>query len=222
VSIITSDDWRGKEEFVTLVAMEWIAHRAGNDPARIEPALTVADGVELDVHLLRGRLEVRHSKAVWPLRIYWERGQGIVDEQVDDLRTTLAAAPVGAHLWVDLKGFTPRLTSRVLQETGDRFDLTMSSRSWWVLRPARRRGGIRTFRSVGNRLQLWFALRIDHPDGVGIPERVATGTIIDRLRSRCSSIAVWGARDVDRVTQLRGLDVGVLIVDDLELISTQG
>ena len=142
----------------------------GMQSTRIEPALAAADGVELDVHLLRGRLEVRHSKAIWPIRIYWERGQGIVDEQVDDLRTTLAAAPAGARLWVDLKGVTPRLTSRVVARDGS------------AVRPDRCRaevGGCCGPPTEGRYLapsgpsgigcSCWFALRIDHPDGVGDP-----------------------------------------------------
>lgn len=202
--------------------MEWIAHRAANDPTSIAPALVVADGVELDVHLLRGRLEVRHSKAVWPLRIYWEQGEGVLPgEQPAELASILAAAPDGAHLWFDLKAFTPRLSYRVLRAVDERFELTMSSRCWWTLRPARRRG-IRTFRSIGSRLQLWVAVRFDHPDGVGIPERFATPEVLGRLRARSSFIAVWGTRDEQRAAQLRDLGVDVLIVDDLGLINASG
>jgi hypothetical protein len=200
--------------------MEWIAHRAANGPDSLAPALALADGAELDVHLLRGRLEVRHSKAVWPLRIYWERGEGILaDEQPADLASILAAAPDGAHLWFDLKAFTPRLTRHVLRAVDEEVELTMSSRSWWILRPARRRGGVRTFRSIGSRLQLWVALRLRHPHGVGIPDRFATPSMIERLRARSSAVAVWGVQDDRRVGQLRDLGVDVLIVDDLDLIT---
>lgn len=198
--------------------MEWIAHRAANEPNTIAPALAVADAVELDVHLLRGRLEVRHSKAVWPFRIYWERGEGILaDEQPADLAAILAAAPHGAHLWIDLKGYSTRLTSRVLRALDGRFDVTMSTRSWWILRPARRRG-VRTFRSAGSRAQLWVALRVGHPDGVGIPERLATPAVLERLSARSSSISVWGVRNAMRAAELRDLGVDVVFVDDLDLI----
>ena len=199
--------------------MEWIAHRAANDPATLVAALEVAAGAELDVHLLRGRLEVRHSKALWPLRIFWERGRGIIDDEPPvGLATILAAAPAGAHLWFDLKGFTPRLTRRVVRAVDDRVESTMSSRSWWILGRARRRGTVRTFRSAGSRLQLWFALRMNHPDGVGIPERFATPSVLAELARRCSSIAVWGVRDTPRAAELREAGVDVLIVDDLGLI----
>jgi glycerophosphoryl diester phosphodiesterase len=41
-----------------------VAHRAGNDLARLRAALDAgADLVEADIHAFRGRLEVRHHKA---------------------------------------------------------------------------------------------------------------------------------------------------------------
>lgn len=203
--------------------MEWVAHRAGNRPQLIAPALRAADGVELDVHVLRGRLEVRHSKTVWPLRIYWESGLGFLpDERPEDLATIVAAAPQDAALWCDLKGFSPRLTNRVLGATRGRRGLTMSSRSWWILRAARRTGDVRTFRSVGSRLQLWIALRIRHPDGVAMAERFATDDVVRRMSERCAAIAVWGAKDRERVEELRAGGIGVLIVDDLGLVDGGG
>ena len=199
--------------------MEVIAHRAGNDPDLIVPALDVADAVELDVHLLRGRLEVRHSKAIWPFRRYWERGIGLLsDEHPVGLDAILAAAPADARLWIDLKGFSGRFTRRVLREVGDRPAITMSSRSWWVLRPARR-AGVRTYRSVGNRAQRWLALRLRHPGGVVMHERLATPGTIDRLRARCSGIAVWAIEEPRRAAELRELGIVAVIVDDLDLAS---
>lgn len=197
-----------------------IAHRAGNERHLIGPALAATDGVELDVHQFRGRLEVRHSKVLWPFRVYWERGRGILpDEHPHELGSLLEAVPDGTHLWVDLKGFTGRLTRHVLREIGARRPLTMSCRSWWVLRPARRSPAVRTFRSVGNRWQLWLALRLRHPDGVVMHERFATPDRLVRLRDRCSGIAVWAVRDLPRAVELRDLGVSAVIIDDLGLIA---
>jgi len=199
------------------ITPEWVAHRAGNDPHLIAPALAVADAVELDVHLFRGRLEVRHSKVLWPFRIYWEQDEGILPrERPPRLASILAATPDDAHLWVDVKGFTPRLTRRVLRAVGDR-PVTFSGRSWWVLRAAQRRG-VRTFRSVGSRTQLWLALRLTHPDGIGLPERFATPGRLTELGRRCSSIAVWAVREPARAAELRDLGVRTLIIDDLDLV----
>lgn len=198
--------------------MDVVAHRAGNRPESIAPAAASADAVELDVHLLRGRLEVRHSKAVWPFRLYWERGEGLLpDERPIDLAEIIAAAPSDTHLWIDLKGFTGRLARRALRELGDRRPLTMSCRSWWALGPARQAAGVRTFRSVGNRAQLWLALRLRHPDGIVINERLVTPVVFDRLRGRCTQVAVWGARDRTRVETLARLGVDAVILDDVDL-----
>ena len=202
-----------------MYGVELIAHRAGNGRSLIEPARSVADGIEVDVHVLRGRIEVRHSKALWPFAVYWERRVGrLPNEDPPSFASILAATPAGTHLWVDLKGFTGRFTRRILGEIGDRGPLTMSCRSWWALGPARRRE-VRTFRSIGNRLQLWIALRIRHPDGVGLHERFATGEHLDRLRDRCTAIAVWAVHDLDRAIELREQGVTVLILDDLDLIA---
>ena len=51
--------------------VELVAHRAGNVTSSIASALDAADTVELDVHLFRGRIEVRHAKVIWPFRIHW-------------------------------------------------------------------------------------------------------------------------------------------------------
>ena len=45
-----------------------IAHRAGNDPAHLRAAEAAsADVIEADLHLWRGRLELRHLKTAGPL-----------------------------------------------------------------------------------------------------------------------------------------------------------
>jgi glycerophosphoryl diester phosphodiesterase len=200
--------------------MELVAHRAGNQPGLVAPALAVADTIEVDVHLFHHRLEVRHSKVIWPFKIYWERGVWLLpDEHPHDLGEIVAAAPDDAHLWLDLKGFTGRLSRRLLREFGDRRPLTMSCRSWWALGPARRAADVRTFRSAANRTQLWLALHLRHPDGIVMHERFATPDNVARLRERCHRLAVWGVDDLDRAGELRELGIDAMIIDDLELIA---
>ena len=51
-----------------------VAHRAGNDLARLQEAERLGVAlVEADVRLWRSRLEVRHLKTVGPLPILWDR-----------------------------------------------------------------------------------------------------------------------------------------------------
>jgi hypothetical protein len=201
--------------------VELVAHRAGNDPAAMADALAVADTLELDVHLLRGRLDVRHSKVIWPFRIYWERGEGLLPDQHPPALTEIVdAVPDGTHLWIDLKGFTGRLPRHVLRAISARHPMasvTMSCRSWWALGPARR-AGARTFRSVGNRAQRWLAVRLQHPDGIVLDERFATPDVLARLRGRCAGVAVWAVEDRARAEELDRLGVCAVIVDELGLI----
>jgi hypothetical protein len=51
-----------------------VAHRAGNDLARLRHAEDLGIPlIEADVHLFAGRLEVRHLQTVGPLPIFWDR-----------------------------------------------------------------------------------------------------------------------------------------------------
>lgn len=203
--------------------MELIAHRAGNLPGTVAAALAVADAIELDVHAFRGRLEVRHAKVLWPSSVRWERWELIPnDHPRPTLDEIVRHVPEGAHLWLDLKGFGRRLTRRVLAVTGDRFVLTVSSRAWWILAPARRAGGVRTMRSVGNRAQRWIVSRRPLGDGlhgVVMHERLATGDALRRLRRGTAPVIVWAVEDLERVVELAGIGVDGFIADDLALIA---
>ncbi len=48
--------------------VELVAHRAGNTAATARLSLGKVDMIELDVHVLRGRVEVRHAKVLRPTR----------------------------------------------------------------------------------------------------------------------------------------------------------
>ena len=51
-----------------------VAHRAGNDLGTLRRAEALAIPlVEADVHLRRGRIEVRHLKTLGPLPVLWDR-----------------------------------------------------------------------------------------------------------------------------------------------------
>jgi glycerophosphoryl diester phosphodiesterase len=203
--------------------MYFVAHRAGNLPATIEAALRVADAVELDVHLFRGRLEVRHEKVFWPCSARWEQWYFVpahtprpaLAEILDDL-------PRSTPLWLDLKGFTPRLTRKALAATAGFERVTVSSRSWWILKPAGAHPHVRVMRSAGNRLQRWFALHVTpaaghRADGVVLHERLADPDTVARLH-RTGSVVAWGAGTRRRIDELAALSLDGVILDDLDLI----
>jgi glycerophosphoryl diester phosphodiesterase len=201
--------------------VELIAHRAGNEPHLIAPAQLVADTIELDVHLFRGELEVRHAKVLWPFAVFWEKWELVPEAPRPLLTTILGAAPDDAHLWFDLKGITGRLPKHVLADVGDRRPITMSCRSWWALRSARRTTGIRTFRSVGTRWQLWVVQRVrfsGEDDGIAMHERYASHDVLARLHRRTPNVVVWAVEDLDRALELHEMGVSGIIADDLALL----
>lgn len=206
--------------------MELVAHRAGNRPSTIDAAVAVADAIELDIHRFRGRLEVRHAKVLWPLATRWERWELVpANEPRPTLEEIVSAIPAGTHLWLDLKGFTPVLTRRALAAVGDRFALTVSTRSWWILGPARRRPNVRVMRSVGNRLQLALVQRLApsrrrrRRDGVVMHARLADADSLAAVRRGSSPVFAWAVDDLDRVVELAELGVDGVIIDDLGLIA---
>ena len=98
-----------------------IAHRAGNSLERLAGAGAVADVVEADVHLFRGRLEVRHAKTLGPFPRLWERWYLLEpDAPRLLLEEVLAAAHPGIALMLDLKGPDPRLPRAVLAAARER------------------------------------------------------------------------------------------------------
>ncbi len=201
--------------------MELIAHRAANRPCDVPAGLAAADALELDVHLRHGRLEVRHAKLLWPTSVLWERWYLVRDERAEPLPPILDAAGPDVHLWFDLKGFTPRLTGAVLAASAGRQASTVSCRSWWLLRPARRREGVRTVRSIGARWQLWWATQRRSPtvDGHGIADRFATPATVAALRRRNPFVAVWGVVDAERLRSLDAMGVSAVIADDLSMLT---
>lgn len=202
--------------------VELIAHRAGNAVETVAPAALVADMIEADVHMFRGRLEVRHAKVIRPFRIHWDKWWiDPTPPTPPSLRRILEAEPADTPIWLDLKGATRRLTDAALREIPEGRSVTMSSRTWPVLAPARR-GGLRTMRSVGSRWQLWAVLRVRRwarTDGIVADQRLLTPRRLDQLRGRSSCLVVWGVHDLDRAVQLVEAGVDGLILDDLDLIS---
>ena len=56
-----------------------VAHRAGNSLSGLQRARELGvDVVEADVHLRRGRLEIRHLKTLGPLPWLWDRWESQV------------------------------------------------------------------------------------------------------------------------------------------------
>ena len=92
-----------------------VAHRAANTPATLRAAQGAVDAVEADVHLFRGRLEVRHAKTVGPVPLLWERWYLLPRDTPRPLLGDLLAAAesLDTALMLDLKGPDPRMAGAV-------------------------------------------------------------------------------------------------------------
>src|ERR1700749_1365016 len=95
-----------------------VAHRAGNQLGGLRAAaLAGVDLIEADIHLYRGRLEVRHCKAIGP-HLYWDKWTELNrrrDTVVPELAELLTAAAGGPRLMLDLKGPSHAVAPRVAE-----------------------------------------------------------------------------------------------------------
>jgi glycerophosphoryl diester phosphodiesterase len=198
-----------------------VAQRAAEVADDLRLAAGADDLVQDDVHHFRGRLEVRHAKVFWPLAIRWDRWYvlptGSPRPTLDDVMRSVGP---NVHLWLDLKGFDPRLPSMVVEAIADRPRTTVSSRSWWILPRQGLHRNVRVVHSVGSRLQL-RALRRRAPasiEAVAIDRRLLDAESMAALRRVTSTVFVWGIHDVEQ--GLHAVEAGAdgLIVDGIGTI----
>ncbi len=198
-----------------------VAHRAGNTPASARAALDHADAVEIDLHLFRRRLEVRHAKALWPMSRLWERWYFLpADTEVSTLEQIVEAVEPDTHLCLDLKLFTAGPAGRIRATVGEARPLTVSSRNWWVLRPFRDRPGAELLRSCSGRRQLAVALRLPGLGarrGIVAHQRLLDAETVKRILEVTPLLYSWGVESPERAGELINLGVSGVIVDDLTI-----
>lgn len=197
-----------------------VAHRAGNRAQTAVAEATRADFIELDVHVFRGRVEVRHEKVLRPTARLWEKWYllppGVRVPAIDEI---LAAVAPDTPLMLDLKCFTRTAARRIRASVPDTHPLIVSSRAWWVLPVFGDRADTALLRSCGSRLQLWLVDRLPGlgPSlGVAVHERRLDRTELARLRARTSLLFSWGVESRARGEALTQAGVTGLIVDDVE------
>jgi glycerophosphoryl diester phosphodiesterase len=205
--------------------VELIAHRAGNDQAAVDALADLVDAVELDVHLHRGRVVVRHAKRVWFTSRLWERWYLLPrGTSAPELTEVLTWIDPEVGLWIDCKGISRRLPTEALRIIGgDRGPITISSKSWWMLGPVGARAGVRTMRSAGNRFELLLLRSLPtrvSTDGVVVHRRLLGPQLVDELRQRHGLVFSWSIRNIDDAHRLMSWGVDGLIIDDPQLMST--
>jgi glycerophosphoryl diester phosphodiesterase len=201
-----------------------VAHRAGNHTDLLAPALERADAIELDVHVFRGRVEVRHEKILWPTSKLWERWYLLPNDThvptMTEILTALDVLDPDVPLLVDLKCFTARAARKIRQAIpGDR-PLIVSSRSWWVLRAFADRPNTIGLRSCGNKFQIRAVSLVPglgSKTGAVVHQRLLDQAVIDRLLAKTPTIFSWALPTVERARQLFESGISAVIVDDLSL-----
>lgn len=203
-----------------------VAHRAGNDLAVLsEAALRGADIIEADVHLHRGRLEVRHLKSMGPLPWLWDRWElhPVARDQLL-LDALLEALPDRQTIMLDLKGVgkVGPETLRHLHERSVRHPLLVCAR-WWpsalafrdvpwakVLLSARGRAEVARLRRY---------LRAHRPPyAVSVHLSMLTPALVREVQGAGSRVLSWPVDDRSALERARHLGVDGAITKELAII----
>ncbi|MGE5691865.1 MAG: glycerophosphodiester phosphodiesterase [Pseudomonadota bacterium] len=201
-----------------------VGHRCGNDLATLRSA--AASGVavvEADVHLYRGRLEVRHLKSLGPLLWdTWYLASPSTPRLL--LRDLLAACPPGVELMLDLKGprrAIARLVLDAVRPYRGRLRLAVCGRHPRVLAAFRGDPDVRLVRSLGSRRALRAFLRSGgREDTVSVRAEFLDAETTAALRARAGRILTWPVRTPEAALHLRALGVDGLITERLDLVDT--
>lgn len=181
--------------------------------------------VEADLHLRRGRIEVRHLKTLGPLPLLWDRWRlapGWTPRL--ELGALFAAAGPVTELMLDLKGRDGRLARRVAEAlaAGSRPPrVTVCSRNWALLRPLEGIGGVRLVHSVGSRRQL-RALRRRFGGrrlaGISIHRDLLDPATVADLRARADLVMTWPVATADEARALGGWGVSGVITERFDAL----
>jgi len=208
----------------------FVAHRAGNDLARLRAAEERGlDLVEADVRLFRGRLEVRHLKTLGPVNVLWDRWE-LASPWAPRLLLgdLLEATGPATELMLDLKGRSPLVAEATLAAVRPHLALrrlTVCARAWTLLEPFAGLPEVRVVHSVGSARELRALLRRNRGrrlDGVSIHERLLDSTTVAELRGVADVVMTWPANAVSRARELVAMGVDGLITDRLELVHELG
>ena len=203
-----------------------VAHRAGNDLEVLrQAALLGADIIEADVHLHRGRLEVRHQKSMGPLPWLWDKWQLYpADLERLLLDQLMDALPPGTKVMLDLKGVgqVGPETLRHLHERAVEHPLLVCAR-WWpsalsfvdvpwakVLLSARGRTEIARLRRY---------LRAGSPPyGVSLHLSMITPRLVAEIHSYGTIVLSWPVDDQASLERAHALGIDGAITKDLDIV----
>jgi glycerophosphoryl diester phosphodiesterase len=202
-----------------------IAHRRGNTVDGLRESLAAGvDLVEADVHVRRGRLEVRHLKTMGPLPWLWDKGELVHRRRHRHLELAELVTALGDdhRLMIDLKGLHPRLGPMVAQQLRNSVPdrgLTVCTKSWWmldsfdvpvqpVLSAASRRGLSRLLARV----------RRAPVHGVSVRRSLLSPAVVDALHRGTGLVMTWPVDTPEALADARRLGVDAVISKDLDLL----
>jgi glycerophosphoryl diester phosphodiesterase len=205
-----------------------IAHRAGNDRAALERALSAGgDAVEADLRWDGGRIVARHACRLPFLPLYWDHlhlrldrtPQVTLDEFLEQVRGR-------ARPYLDLKvpaRRLPRALLEALRRHNALKEAEVSTGHWGLLAELRRsEPDLRVVRSVGNRRHLahLLALPMDDPlrAGVVIDRKLLDEELARLLRVRWLTLYVWGIDDLEDARRVIAWGATGIIADSLQLL----
>lgn len=203
-----------------------IAHRAGNDPRALAAAERAgADIVEADLHLRRGRLELRHLRSVGALPLYWDSWSLAPPwRRFGTLEDLLARASPATALMLDLKG-DHRAAARLLAATLARrvrsARVLVSARAWPLLdeidpalaervASAARPGQLERLIAYASTRRL---------DGASLHLRLLERDRLAALRAHIPLVMTWPVNHRHEVVRASAFGVSGLIGDDLALLA---
>jgi glycerophosphoryl diester phosphodiesterase len=203
-----------------------VAHRAGNDLQVLrEAALLGADVVEADVHLHRGRLEVRHEKSVGRLPWLWDKWQVyprthprmVLDELLD-------ALPLGTTVMLDLKG-VGRAGAEValaVHARAPEHPVLVCARWWPAVAPFRELPWARVLLSARGRVELARLRRRlragDPPDGVSVHLSMLDPLVVAELKEQVPLVLTWPVDDLAALERASFCGVDGAITKDLDIV----
>lgn len=198
-----------------------VAHRAGNDLEAARDAARRGEVVEADVHVFRGRVEVRHEKVIRPSGRLWEPWRLLPRSSPRlELEEVLAAVGPDAVVLLDLKCFTRHAARKIRATVPDRMKVIVSSRSWWILDAFRDRPDTLALRSCANRPQLWLGVRLpglsDHL-GVTAHDRLLSPELVVELRRRTPELFAWAISSPQRCRALLAAGLTGVVLDDTSM-----
>jgi glycerophosphoryl diester phosphodiesterase len=196
-----------------------IAHRAGNNRATLEQALSAGvDAVEADLRWDGGRIVARHDRRLPFLPLYWDHLHLHLDRSPRlTLDEFLEQVRGRARPYLDLKVPAWPLARALLEGLRRHNALEeaeVSTGHWGVLAELRRaEPDLRLIRTVGS-------LPPDDPlrAGVVIDRELLDEELARLLRVRWPTLYVWGIDDVDDARKVIGWGATGVIADSLELL----